>query len=316
VCGCSAIAIAKDAPNNIPVPLPPTSEAIEFNGNSGKLEFDSTSSVEALAAFYRAKMKALGWKEEDSVINRANMVVLDFTKGEKDLSFTIMQLGSKVNVSASGSGLIAATINPTVPVAAQDLEAEETGGLPVPTLHTMSEGNKSPFRRALTASVPAELSAVLAFYRRELGKRDWKEATQGAIVTPERVALAFTSPDGPAALKLGRKNSETTVSLVVRNQAEAAKAGILPKPGQAKILFGNALNAEAVVTIEKQAVKVPPGAGTKAPDGPTLDLPPGKYKYAFKIASLPAQTEEVEVGADETWGLLVGPGAVLALQMY
>jgi hypothetical protein len=253
--------------------------------------------------------------------------VLDFTKGEKDLSFTIMQLGSKVNVSASGSGLIVAAAKPDEPattppanppaqVAAQDLEAEEMGGLPVPTLHTMSEGDKTPFRRALTASVPAELSAVLAFYRRELGKRDWKEATQGAVVAAERVVLAFSSPDGPAILKLGRKNRETTVNLVVRDQGAAVKAGILPKPGQAKIMFGNALNTEAAVTIEKQAVKIPPGAGTKGLDGPTLDFPPGKYKYLFKISNLPAQTEEVEVGADETWGLLVGPGAVLALQMY
>jgi hypothetical protein len=31
---------------------------------------------------------------------------------------------------------------------------------------------------------------------------------------------------------------------------------------------------------------------------------------------LPARIDEVEVGADETWGLLAGPGAVLALQRY
>jgi hypothetical protein len=128
--------------------------------------------------------------------------------------------------------------------------------------------------------------------------------------------LAFTSSEGPAVLKLGRKKQETTVSLVVRDPAAAAAAGILPKPGQTKILFGNAQNAEAVITIEKQTVKVPPGAGTKGPDGPTLDLPPGKYKFSFKAGSGPAGSDEVEAGADETWGLLVSPGGVLALQMY
>ncbi len=314
-CGCFTTAKAENAPNAVPIPLPAAAEEVEFDGSNGKLEFYSTESVATLATFYRTAMKPLGWKEETSVINRPNMVVLDFNKGEKDLSFTIMQLGSKVNVSASGSGLIVAAEAPAN-APPQDLEAEEMGGLPVPKLHTMSEGDKTPFRRALTASVPAELSAVLAFYRRELGKCDWKEQAQGAVVTAERVVLAFSSPEGPAVLKLGRKNRETTVGLVVRDQAAAAKAGILPKPGQAKILFGNALNTEAVVTIEKQAVKIPPGAGTKGPDGPTLDMPPGKYKYSFKAGSAPAQTDEVEVGADETWGLLVGPGAVLALQMY
>lgn len=308
-------ALAENA-STPPIPMPAAAEDVEFNGTDGKLEFYSTSSVEMLATFYRTALKPLGWEEEPSVINRPNMVVLDFNKGEKDLSFTIMQLGSKVNVSASGSGLITAAAEPPPPAAPQDLEAEEMGGLPVPTLHTMSEGNKTPFRRTLTASVPAALSDVLGFYRRELGKRNWKEETQGAVVTAERVVLAFTSPEGAAVLKLGRKGKETTVSLGVRGQAAAAKAGILPKPGQAKLLFGNAMPSEAVITIEKQTVKIPPGAGTKGPDGPTLDIAPGKYKYSFKAGSMPGGSDEVEIGADETWGLLVGPGGVLALQMY
>lgn len=314
--GCGAAALAEDAPKGIPIPLPPTAEDVDFDAANGKLEFNSAESVATLAAFYRTAMKPLGWKEEQSVINRPNMVALDFNKGDKELSFTILQLGSKVNVSASGSGLITVAAAAPAPVAAQDLEAEEMGGLPVPTLHTMSEGDKTPFRRALSASVPAEVGAVLGFYRRELGKRNWSEETQGAIVTAERVVLAFSSSEGQAILKLGRKNQETTVSLVMRDQVAAAKAGILPKPGQAKILFGNAQNAEAVITIEKQTVKVPPGAGTKGPDGPTLDLPPGKYKFSSKVASAPEQTDEVEAGADEIWDLLVGPGGVLALQMY
>jgi hypothetical protein len=314
-CGISA-AFAEDSPGGVPIPLPPTAEDVDFNAADGKLEFNSADSVATIATFYRTTMKSLGWKEEQSVINRPNMVALDFNKSGKDLSFTILQLGNKVNVSASGSGLITAAAAPPPPVTAQELEAEEMGGLPVPTLHTMSEGDKTPFRRALTASVPAELNAVLGFYRRELGKRAWKEETQGAVVTAERVVLAFTAAEGPAVLKLGRKNQETTVNLVVRDPAAAAKAGILPKAGQAKILFGNAQTTEAVITIEKQTVKVPPGAGTKGPDGPTLDLAPGKYKFSAKVGSAPARDDEVEAGADETWGLLVGPGGVLALQMY
>jgi hypothetical protein len=305
--------LAADTP---PIPMPAAADEIEFNGTDGKLEFYSTSSVETLATFFRAALKPLGWKEEPSVINRPNMVGLDFNKADKDISFTIMQMGSKVNVSASGSGLITVAAEPPPPAPPQDLEAEEMEGLPVPTLHTQSAGEKTPFRRALTASVPALLSDVLNFYRRELGKRSWKEETQSALVTAEKILLVFTSPDGPALLKLGRKSPETSVSLVVRDQAAAGKAGILPKPGQVKILFGNAQGSEAVITINQQAVKIPPGAGTKGPDGPTLDLAPGKYKYSFKAGGGPAGSDEVEVGADETWGLLVGPGGVLALQMY
>jgi hypothetical protein len=47
-----------------------------------------------------------------------------------------------------------------------------------------------------------------------------------------------------------------------------------------------------------------------------FELPPGKYKYTLKVASRAARNEELEVGADETWGLTVGPGGVLCLQLY
>jgi hypothetical protein len=123
---------------------------------------------------------------------------------------------------------------------------------------------------------------------------------------------AYASAD----LLNGKAPTPAPVNIVVRDQAAAAKAGIQPKPGQAKILFGNAQGTEAVVTIDKQTVKIPAGAGTKGPDGPTLDLAPGKYKYSFKAGNAQAGSDEVGVGADETWGLLVGPGGVLALQMY
>jgi hypothetical protein len=314
-----------------PVLLPETAENIDFNAADGKLEFDSASSVKALAAFYRAAMKQEGWQEQSSVINSATMVELNFSKSGKAISFTIMQLGSKANVTADGSALVTTAAKPAAPEPAQtgkaepanppaqaaaDLEAEESGGLPVPKNHTMSAGAQSPFRREVTASVPADLATVLAFYRRELGKLNWKEEAKGAVITADRAVIAFSSPDGPGVLKLGRQNGETSVNLAVRNPDAATKAGIISKPGQAKLLFGNALGAEAVITINKQTVKVAAGAGTKGPDGPTLDLAPGQYKFSIQMPGGPAQSDEVVVSADETWGLLVGPGGALSLQMY
>ena len=71
-------------------------------------------------------------------------------------------------------------------------------------------GTDIAFRRELSASVPADLDSVLAFYRSELGKLGWKETAERAVVKPDQAQLAFTSPDGPATLKLGRSNDETT----------------------------------------------------------------------------------------------------------
>ncbi|MBR0719456.1 hypothetical protein [Bradyrhizobium liaoningense] len=323
------------AGSNTPVPLPENAQEVNFDG--GRLEFNSTSSVKAIAAFYRASLKQAGWKEQPSVINQPNMAVLEFAKGGKTISFTVMQMGAKVNVSADGSGLRMAAAKPASTnkqasgnqpgpaKAAGPLESDPESALPVPKQRTSTSlgtaklpGIGAPFRRELEASVPAELSDVLAFYRAELGKLGWQEKPEGAMVAADRVQLAFASPQGPATLKLGRTNGETSVNLVQKNPDAATKADIMPKPGQAKLLLGNMGNQDAQLTINKQTIKISAGAGgPQSPKGPMLDLPPGKYQYALKIAGRPARNEAIELGAGDAWGLMVGPtGEVLPLQMY
>ena len=334
-----AVNAAVDAPaqaaanSALPIPMPDGAVDVDYNAADGKLEFNSSSSVKTLAAFYRSSLKALGWKEDPTPINKPTMVALDFNKGGKDLSLTIMQLGNSVNVDASGSGLVTAAARPdTDAPASQDssqdkggdritsadkLEAEESGGLPVPTDHTMSAGDQSPFRHHLQASIPASLDAVLGFYRRELTKRGWKEDAQGASIKPDAASVPFTSSTGPSLLKLARKDGETTVELAVRDKDAAAKAGMLPKAGQVKLLLGNTLPADATITINNQTVKIPAGAGAKGPaSGPQLELPPGTYKFSLKMPGKPAASDQIVVAADETWGLLIGPGGALPLQMY
>jgi len=322
------------AGQTMPVPLPDGAENVDFKAADGRLEFDSASSVKALAAFYRGALKATGWHEQPSVINKSNMAVMEFSKGAKKLSFTVMQMGPKVNVSADGSGLVMADAKPAkagdrasdvaASAAAPDLEAEPDSALPVPKQHSMSTigtskipGGEIPFRRALNASIPAELSAVLVFYRSELGKLGWKETAGRAVVKPDHVELAFSSPDGPATLKLGRSNDETTVDLAQKIPAAAAKADVMPKPGHAKLMFSNFGDSEAAVTINKQTIRIAAGAGGPASKGPTLELPPGKYRYSLKVAGGPARAHEIELAADDAWGLMVAPGGeVMPLQVY
>jgi hypothetical protein len=83
-------------------------------------------------------------------------------------------------------------------------------------------------------------------------------------------------------------------------------------------MFGNMGGGEVAVTINKQTVKIAAGAGgPQSPKGPTLDLPPGKYQYSLKIAGGPARSNQIEIAADETWGLMIAPnGEVLPVQMY
>jgi hypothetical protein len=323
------------ADSKTPVPVPEGAENVEFSGDEGKLEFNSASSVKALAAFYRESMKSLGWKEQPSVINKSSMVVMEFSKGGKKLSFTAMQMGPKVNVTADGSGLVMANAKTDAtgtqasnaaggPSAAEDLEAEPDAALPVPKQHTMISlgtgklpGTETVIRRELNASIPTGLNSVLAFYRSELGKRGWKEITERAVVKPDQAQLAFVSPDGPATLKLGRSHDETSIVLAQKIPAAAAKGDVMPRPGQARLMFVNAGDSEAALTINKQTIKIAAGAGGPHAKGPTLDLPPGKYRYSVKVAGRPAGNSEIEIAADDTWGLLVAPGGeVMPLQVY
>jgi hypothetical protein len=208
--------------------------------------------------------------------------------------------------------------------AVQALEAEPDSALPVPKEHSMSSlgvgklpGTETAIRRELNASVPAGLNSVLAFYRGELGKRGWKESAERAVVKPDQVQLAFVSPDGPATLKLGRSNGETSINLAQKIPAAAASSDVMPKPGQARLMLVNIGDSEAALTINKQTVKIAAGAGGPKSKGPMLDLPPGKYQYSLKVAGSPVRNNEIEVAADDTWGLMVAPGGeVMPLQVY
>lgn len=321
-----AAALRPLAGNDAPIPVPENAEDIEFDGGDGKLEFSSPSSVKSVADFYRSTMKQQGWGTQSSVINNANMVVLNFSKAGKSVSFTLMKMGPKTNVTADGPALkvasaksadkTAAANTPSQPATEDDLIVEEIGGLPVPKRHTLAEGSKNPFRREMNANVPLDLTAVLGFYRRELGKLNWKEEAAGAVVAADNVNLAYSTAEGPALLKLSRKDGETIVKLLVKNPDAATKAGVMPKANQAKVMFGNINEAEATITFNNRAIKVGAGAGTKGPDGPMLDIPAGKYKYSIKLPGKPAQSDEVELATGETWGLMIGPGGVLALQVY
>ncbi|MBR1176817.1 hypothetical protein JQ617_22900 [Bradyrhizobium sp. KB893862 SZCCT0404] len=331
-------AALSDAPLNAladsktPVPLPENAEGVKFEGGDGSLEFSSASSVKALTAFYRASLKPMGWNERPSVINQPNMAMLEFAKSGKSISFTVMQMGPKVRVSAEGSGLKMAVAKPAVDKPAEvqakssePLKPDTESQLPVPTQRSSTSlattklpGTEMPFRRELEASVPAPLGDVLAFYRTELGKLGWQEKTDGAAVSAERAQIDFTSPQGPAVLKLGRAKGETTVNLAQKNPEAATKADIMPKPGQARVMFGNIGPKEASLTINKQTIKIAAGAGgPQSPKGPMLDLAPGTYQYALRTPGRPARSETLTVAAGDAWGLMVGPsGDVLPLQMY
>ena len=329
---------ASAAPSNAPIPVPETADNPTYDSRNGELKFDSASGVQAIAGFYRSAMKPLGFRENPTVIDNSNMVALDFSRGGKRLHITITQFADQTKVRAYGAALAGGeTIarsdapgarrpgaretdrqasEPPMPETQVALEAEDKDGLPVPKPHTAHTISKTQFRIESQTTVAATVPAVLAFYRAELAKRDWKEAATGAAVTAERAVVAFTAPEGPAQLTITRKDGKTDAMLALKKPRKAEQDGIRPKAGHAKVLIGSMLETAAEITIAKRTIKVAAGVGQKKPDGPTLDLRPGAYKYSVRVPGKPVVNEEVRLGADETWGVLVGPGGALALHVY
>jgi len=176
---------------------------------------------------------------------------------------------------------------------------------------------------AFHVETPLDLAGVLGFYRLELSKRGWSE-NDGAVVGPDGAMIAFTTSDGPAQLRLTRQDGRTIVDLSRRKPA-VTNAGIKPMPGQVRLLLGNSTKEEAALTINGQTIELAAGrelmddpiGGKKSPDSQEINLPPGKYKVSLKIASGAAQNREIELAADQTWGLLAGPAGVpLPLHIY
>jgi hypothetical protein len=206
-----------------------------------------------------------------------------------------------------------------------EAELSDETGLPLPEGWALATAKNSPLIRSVYAETPRDLAAVLGFYRTTLGERGWTE-NDHAVVEADRAVIAFTTAHGPALLRLSREGDKTISELSQRKRAEAT-AGLLPKPGQVKLMLGNKTDDEAVITVNDQTIRLAAHAGEKLansdatagelPDGLKLDLPPGSYKVTLKVAGSAADNREFEVAANETWGLLVGPdGALLPMHLY
>lgn len=198
------------------------------------------------------------------------------------------------------------------------LKLDPNADLPVPTrissrkfTSNYADGVKAPLRRTLQASIPAEFGDVLAFYRTELAKRGWQEM-EGATIAAERAELTFKSPEGPATLKLGRANDETTVNLTQRNAGAAASANVLPMPGQARLIFGYLVPDVASLMIDDRTIRIAGGANHPQ----MLDLPPGTYSYELLVSGHPVGTSTITVASGEAWSLRLGDDDKTPDQIY
>lgn len=198
------------------------------------------------------------------------------------------------------------------------LVADSYEGIPVPDDRQNISSVGSKFRKEINATVNAQLDAVVRFYRHELATGGWKENAQAAKVEPRSANLAFTGPAGSLAVHLKAEGDKTLVTLISRDAQAAKAAGVLPAPGKVRLVIGNDSDTATTITINKQDYNVAAGVGVKDPKtGLNWELPPGKYTVAVKLVGGDTQSEDLTIGADETWGVIVVPTrGFLAMQLY
>ncbi len=198
------------------------------------------------------------------------------------------------------------------------LVADSYDGFPIPEGYNGIQKEGSKFRSETTTTVTAEMNAVVDFYRRELAAAEWKENAQDARIEKQSAKLSFEGPDGSLIVRLEASGNETAITLTTRNSAAAKAAGLLPSAGKGRMIIGNGHDKAATVTVNKRNYKVAAGAGADDPKtGVNWDVAPGKYSVSVQLPGENVQTEEVTIGADEIWGVMILPnGAPLVLQLY
>jgi len=207
---------------------------------------------------------------------------------------------------------------PATPTAAPgELQNSDDYDLPLPGDRTSTEEFKSPYRGTLTARFPATLDQTIKFYRKELPLKKYVENVKAAQLGKNSAELAFTSAKGPLRVSIKSEGPDITVELITRNEELAKQHGMAPKAGMAKLILGNTTEAAATVVVDGKTFPLKAGEGTQDPkSAQKIDLKPGKHTLVITTAGKRPRTEEIEIPADGTWGLLVGEDADFSELFY
>jgi hypothetical protein len=168
--------------------------------------------------------------------------------------------------------------------------ADDHSNVPVPAAATQVTRSSGAILRELKAVVAAEPAAVLAFYRRELTRRGWKEDKAGAVDEDAEIRRGFSGAEGTAVLVLGRAAGATTISLVIRASEEVVAARALEQREAERASRGESIvDPEFAKADDPEAAKRgerPRGRGAAYPiplpqnaEGVTFDAESGRLAF-------------------------------------
>jgi hypothetical protein len=191
-------------------------------------------------------------------------------------------------------------------------------GLPVPNDFSYESGELSEYRKKMSGSSAADLTALVELYRSELPAQGWQETlpsspTEGS----EEARLIFEQPGEILTIELSQTADGTEISLLQKSPDAARAAGLIPPAGQVRLYFGNMNTGDVTVTLNQQTIKVAPTTPEAQPeDMAYLDLAPGQHSYTLTIPGEGEMSDSIEVGPDESWVLIIGPGGAFPIQAY
>ena len=300
------------------IPLPEGAKDVEREADIEMIIFRSDLGVKAVVEFYREQLGKLGWEEdeEQTFVDEELGAGVTFAKGDEDFRIAVQdgQPDSRTRMIIQGEGIVwpggGGDVDWAEPPPSVDgeLALNEDHGLPLPEGCYEATGQGGPYRQYVTAKIRVDLAKVLEFYRRELPDLGWKEDKQATKVEKETAQLSFSGPRGPLSLKIYRKRKDTAIEVGLSNTELAKKHGIVPKPGKARLMLGNAHQKDVVITVDNDKHRVGAGVGAKDPgQAIKVDLEPGKHSVTIEIPGEDPQTEEIVVEADTSWGIIIIP---------
>ncbi len=291
-------------------PTPPDATEVDVTGDT--LSFKTALSLAGVAEFYRpvyASMDLDASCLED--VADYTSVSCSYSNGDITVSFFAFEGfdASEVEIEVINYALESSAGSDD----SGELGVEEEDGLPLPDDHTGYSSEGGEFRRMIAVYSPSDVATLVEFYQTELASRGW--TLDDADEAETETTLRFSGADGELVVTL-LAGDETEVVLVQRNPAAAEEAGVLPPAGQARLYLVNFTEEELTVTIDGETIQVPPSAGMESPDeAPQVDLPPGTYDVTTEVGGS-IITDEIVVGPDESWALLLDEEGALPLQMY
>jgi len=189
---------------------------------------------------------------------------------------------------------------------------------PVPKVANDVQSVRSQYRQQVTAAVKMNIAELVELYRKELPAQKWREVTSAAEVEADAATLVFKRPTGTLTVEMTRDGAETRLQVGATNATAAKRDGILPEPGKARLVMGNAYDRDIVITIGKTNYPIKSGRGARDPKTAlNYTIGAGRYVLTIQIPGQPAKTETLDITEGTAWGVLALPtGGYMAEQLY